>query len=112
MTDNIDPRAKELLELIRDEIHRAALESQIHAEFVLSGGGARLTGLIEMMEQSFHLPVRIAEPRGLVDMPEQVQQPEYATAVGLVLYGAKARRAHAQRSTNFVAKLKAMFAGA
>ena len=112
LTDVIEPRAQEFLALIRDEMRRAGLDSQIPAGFVLSGGGARLTGLVEMMEQAFHLPVRVAEPRGLVDMPEQVEQPEYATVVGLVLYGAKARRTHALRSTNFVAKLKAMFAGA
>jgi cell division protein FtsA len=112
LTDIIEPRAQEFLALIRDEMRRGGLDSQIPAGFVLSGGGARLTGLVEMMEQAFHLPVRVAEPRGLVDMPEQVEQPEYATVVGLVLYGAKARRLHAMRSTNFVAKLKAMFAGA
>ena len=112
LTDIIEPRAQEFLALIRDEMRRAGLESQIPAGFVLSGGGARLNGLVEMMEQAFHLPVRVAEPRGLADMPEQVEQPEYATVVGLVLYGAKARRNHALRSTNFVAKLKAMFAGA
>jgi cell division protein FtsA len=112
LTDIIEPRAQEFLALIRDEMRRAGLDSQIPAGFVLSGGGARLTGLVEMMEQAFHLPVRVAPPRALVDMPEQVEQPEYATVVGLVLYGAKARRLHAMRSTNFVAKLKAMFAGA
>ena len=112
LTDIIEPRAQEFLALIRDEMRRAGLDSQIPAGFALSGGGARLTGLVEMMELAFHLPVRVAEPRGLVDMPEQVEQPEYATVVGLVLYGAKARRLHAMRSTNFVAKLKAMFAGA
>jgi cell division protein FtsA len=112
LTDIIEPRTQEFLALIRDEMRRAGLDSQIPAGFVLSGGGARLNGLIEMMEQAFHLPVRIAEPRGLADMPEQVEQPEYATVVGLVLYGARARRSQSQRSTNFVAKLKAMFAGA
>jgi cell division protein FtsA len=112
LTDIIEPRTQEFLALIRDEMRRAGLDSQIPAGFVLSGGGARLNGLIEMMEQAFHLPVRIAEPRGLADMPEQVEQPEYATVVGLVWYGARARRSQSQRSTNFVAKLKAMFAGA
>jgi cell division protein FtsA len=112
LTDIIEPRTHEFLSLIRDEMRRAGLDSQIPAGFVLSGGGARLSGLVDMMEQAFHLPVRIAEPRGLVDMPEQVAQPEYATVVGLVLYGARARRTQALRSTNFVAKLKAMFAGA
>jgi cell division protein FtsA len=112
LTDIIEPRAQEFVALIRDEARRAGLDKQIPAGFVLAGGGARLNGLIEMMEQAFHVPVRIAEPRGLADMPEQVSQPEYATVIGLVLYGAKARRAQAQRNGNFVSKLKAMFAGA
>jgi cell division protein FtsA len=112
LTDIIEPRAQEFLALIRDEARRAGLDKQIPAGFVLAGGGGRLHGLVEMMEQAFHVPVRIAEPRGLADMPEQVSQPEYATVIGLVLYGAKARRAQTQRSGNFVAKLKAMFAGA
>jgi cell division protein FtsA len=112
LTDIIEPRSQEFLALIRDEARRAGLDKQIPAGFVLSGGGARLNGLLEMMEQAFHVPVRIAEPRGLADMPEQVAQPEYATVIGLVLYGAKARRAQVQRNGNLVAKIKAMFAGA
>ena len=112
LTDIIEPRAMELLSLIRDDLRRAGLDSQIPAGFVLAGGGARLHGLAELAVQWFHLPVRIAEPKGLSDMPEQVAQPEYATVVGLVLYGAKARRAAPSRSGNLVSKLRAMFAGA
>jgi len=112
LTDIIEPRSMELLALIRDDLQRAGLDGQIPAGFVLAGGGARLHGLDELAEQSFHLPVRIAEPKGLADLPEQVAQPEYATVVGLVLYGAKARRSAPQRAGNFVSKLKSMFAGA
>ena len=112
LTDILEPRANELLALIRDDLQRAGLDKQIPAGFVLAGGGGRLHGLLELTEQTFHLPVRIAEPKGLVDMPEQVAQPEYATVVGLVMYGAKARRTAPQRSGNLVSKLKAMFAGA
>ena len=112
LTDIIEPRAMELLALIRDDLQRAGLDGQIPAGFVLAGGGARLHGLDELAEQSFHLPVRIAEPKGLADLPEQVAQPEYATVVGLVLYGAKARRGSPQRAGNLVSKLKSMFAGA
>ena len=84
-------------------------------ETVLTGrvvDQAQLHGLLELAEQTFHLPVRIAEPKGLADLPEQVAQPEYATVVGLVVYGAKARRSAPQRGGNFVSKLKSMFAGA
>ncbi len=112
LTDIIEPRAMELLSLIRDDLQRAGLDGQIPAGFVLAGGGARLHGLDELAEQSFHLPVRVAEPKGLADLPEQVAQPEYATVVGLVLYGAKVRRSSPQRAGNLVSKLKSMFAGA
>ena len=112
LTDIIEPRAMELLALIRDDLQRAGLTKQIPAGFILAGGGARLHGLLELAEQSFHLPVRMAEPKGLVDLPEQVAQPEYATVIGLVMYGAKARRTSPQRSGTIVSKLKAMFAGA
>ena len=112
LTDIIEPRAMELLALIREDLQRSGLDRQIPAGFVLAGGGARLHGLDELAEQAFHLPVRIAEPKGLADLPEQVAQPEYATVVGLVLYGAKARRSAPQRAGNLVSKLKSMFAGA
>jgi cell division protein FtsA len=112
VTDIIEPRANELLALIRDDLQRAGLDKQIPAGFVLAGGGAKLYGLLDLTETTFHLPARIAEPKGLFDMPEQVSQPEYATVVGLVMYGAKARRASPQRGGNLVSKLKSMFAGA
>jgi cell division protein FtsA len=112
LTDIIEPRAQELLTLISEDLRRAGLISQIPAGFILAGGGARLNGLVEMTEQAFELPVRVSEPRGIMDMPEQVAQPEYATVIGLVLYAAKARRVGPQRAGGLVSKLKAMFAGA
>jgi cell division protein FtsA len=112
LTEIIEPRAQELLALICDDLRRAGLDKQIPAGFVLAGGGAKLHGLVELAESTFHLPVRIAEPKGLGDMPELVAQPEYATVIGLVMYGAKARRSSPQRAGTFVAKIKSMFAGA
>ncbi len=112
LTDIIEPRATELLAMIRDDLRRAGLETQIPAGFILCGGAARLYGFDELIEQSLHLPVRVAVPKGLADLPELVAQPEYATVIGLVMYGAKARRNTPQRAGNLVSKLKAMFAGA
>jgi cell division protein FtsA len=112
LVEIIEPRAQELITLIADDLRRAGMDRQMPAGFVLAGGGARLNGLLEMMEQTFHLPGRIAEPRGLLDLPEQVAQPEYATCLGLVSYAARARRAAPPKSGNLVSKLRAMFAGA
>jgi cell division protein FtsA len=112
LTDIIEPRAQELLALIADDLRRAGLNTQIPAGLIFTGGGACLYGLTELAEEGFHLPVRIAQPKGILDLPEQVAQSEYATTVGLVLYAAKARRGSAQRSGNLVARLKSILAGA
>jgi cell division protein FtsA len=106
-----EPRAQELLTLVREELRRAGLETVIPAGVVLSGGTAHLRGILELAERMFALPVRIAVPRGLEGMTEEVSRPEYSTAVGLVLYGARAKRLAAQRPSGWTGKLKAMFAG-
>ncbi len=107
----VEPRAQELLALVREELQRAGLESQIPAGLVLTGGASKLVGLAELAENVFELPARVAVPRGLEGMTEEVTQPEYATAIGLLLYGIRARRLAAQRPTGLAAKLKALFAG-
>ena len=108
----VEPRANELLMLIRDELRRAGLIEQIPAGIVLTGGGAHLRGLVELAEHVFNLPVRVAVPHGLQEMNEQVSQPEYSTAVGLLLYAARTRRVAEAKPSGWVGKLKSMFAGA
>jgi cell division protein FtsA len=112
LADIVEPRAQELLMLVRDELRRGGVENQIPAGIVLTGGGAQLRGLCELAEKIFNLPVRVAVPRGLAGMSEEVSRPEYAAAVGLVLYGARTRRSTGGRPNGWVGKLKSMFAGA
>jgi cell division protein FtsA len=100
-----------MLSLVHDELKRAGFAALIPAGIVLTGGGARLKGLIEIADHIFSLPVRIAAPRGLAGLPEEFAQPEYSASAGLLLYGARARRQTAARPTGLVGKLKAMFAG-
>ena len=111
LCDIVEPRAQELLTLVRDELKRAGLDTVIPAGLVLAGGGARLKGLVELADRTFSLPVRVATLRGLPGLPEEFAQPEYATSVGLLIYGAKARRQTTQRPATLVGRLKAMFAG-
>ncbi|MGH9737562.1 MAG: cell division protein FtsA [Candidatus Acidiferrales bacterium] len=112
LADIVEPRGQELLMLIRDELRRGGMESQIPAGIILTGGGAHLRGFPELTERVFNLPVRVASPRGLAEMSEDVSRPEYSTAVGLVLYGARTRRLAGARPAGFMGKLKSMFAGA
>jgi len=56
---------------------------------VITGGSAELQGIPEMAEQIFDSPARTGYPQGIAGLVEVVNKPMYATAVGLVLYGAQ-----------------------
>ena len=112
LSEIVEPRAHELLMLVRDELRRGGGEGMIPAGIVLTGGGAQLRGLCELAERIFNLPVRVASPRGLAGMSEEVSRPEYSTAVGLLLYAARSKRVAEARPGGWVGKLKSMFAGA
>ena len=56
---------------------------------VVTGGTALLKGVTEIGESIFNLPVRLGKPRGIAGLVDVVNNPMYATGVGLVLYGAK-----------------------
>ncbi len=62
LNEIVEPRAHELLSLVRDELQRGGFGALIPAGLVLSGGGAHLKGLVEMAERMFNLPVRLARP--------------------------------------------------
>ena len=85
------PRAVEMLDLVRDELRRAGFADELHAGFVLTGGGALLEGLAEAAEQRFGLPVRVGVPGGVTGLSDVVSGPVYSTAVGLALYGHRNR---------------------
>jgi cell division protein FtsA len=106
----LDARAQELLSLLRRELERAALLSAIPAGLVFVGGGARLQGLLDLSEAAFSLPARVGRPRGLAGLPEEAFAPEYATIVGLALYGGRAQQVIEEKPT-FSSRLKGLFLG-
>jgi cell division protein FtsA len=91
LSEVIEPRAVELMELIRAEIGRSGCEKQLGAGVVLTGGGAKLGGLAGLAEQTLGMPVRAGVPFGLEHMGETLPDPAFATAVGLVVHGNRRR---------------------
>jgi cell division protein FtsA len=85
----LEPRAEEIFSLIRDEIRRAGFDTALNAGVVLTGGGSLLPGMIEIAEQVFDLPVRRGQPEAAGGLCESISSPQYATAVGLALYGSR-----------------------
>jgi len=85
----LEPRVEEIFSLIHSDVVRSGHEEKIGSGVVVTGGSAELPGVVEVAEQVFNAPARVGYPRGISGLVEVVNQPMYATAVGLVLYGAR-----------------------
>ena len=96
----IEPRMQELFEMVQAEIEKSGCLNRIPAGLVISGGGSQLKGCSEVAQEVLHCPVRIGKPQGITTLPADLQDPRFATAVGLVLYGARQFRAnHSSRDS-------------
>jgi cell division protein FtsA len=85
----LEPRVEEIFSLIKREIYRAGMENLIVSGMVLTGGSALLDEATEIAESIFELPTRLGKPREISGLVDVVNNPMYATGVGLVLYGAR-----------------------
>ncbi len=83
------PRMEEVLDLVDQELTRSGCKHLIGAGIVLTGGSALIDGCQELGEQIFNLPTRIGYPRNIGGLKDVVNSPKYATAVGLLCYGAE-----------------------
>ena len=86
IADMIQPRMEEILSLVRDDIRKTKWFDRIPAGIVLTGGASALPGTAELAERLFDLPVRIGYPIGVSGLTDSVDDPRFATGVGLVLY--------------------------
>jgi cell division protein FtsA len=81
------PRVLELLRMTKQNISAHIARDQMLGEVVITGGGAHLRHIDTTAAEFFGLPVRIGLPATVAGLTDTVKQPEYATAVGLVLFG-------------------------
>ncbi|MBS9402100.1 cell division protein FtsA [Halomonas sp. TRM85114] len=86
LAEVVEPRYEELFTLIRDELRRSGFEDLVAAGVVLTGGTSRMEGVVELAEEIFHMPVRIACPQNVRGLADVVRNPIYSTGVGLLHY--------------------------
>lgn len=85
LAEVIQIRLEEIMEKVADYLNAQGVNlDSLHAGVVITGGSAKLAGMREFLERYFDLPVRIGYPMGVIGLKEKVQDPAYATAVGLV----------------------------
>ena len=98
LAEVVEPRYEELLSLVRDELRRSGFEELIAAGIVLTGGSAKMEGVVELAEEVFHLPVRLGIPQYVEGLSDVVRNPIHATGVGLLLYAKEAAQDRAHRA--------------
>lgn len=88
----IQPRMEEILEIALGEIKRSGSSKHLSAGVVLTGGGSLIKGTKELAQEVLGLPVKIGFPTGFTGgLVKEVENPVYATSVGLVLYAIQNR---------------------
>ncbi|BES72674.1 cell division protein FtsA [Marinobacter nanhaiticus D15-8W] len=87
LAEVVEPRYEELFTLVQTELRRSGFEDLIPAGVVITGGSSTMEGVVELAEEIFHMPVRLASPQSVSGMKDVVNNPIYATGVGLLIYG-------------------------
>lgn len=86
----IEQRMDEIFGLVYDEFEDRGFLGELAAGVVLTGGGSALSGVVELAQDVFNMPTSLGVPgKSISGLVEPVQQPDYATAVGLALYGSE-----------------------
>ncbi len=89
LAEVVEPRITELYELIADDLRKSGFMDLLGSGIVLTGGSAKMEGMVELAEEVFHMPVRLGVPQYVGGLSGVVHNPIFATGVGLVLYGHK-----------------------
>ncbi|WP_049723579.1 cell division protein FtsA [Gilvimarinus polysaccharolyticus] len=117
LAEVVEPRYDELFTLVQAELRRSGFEDMLPGGIVLTGGTAKMEGVVELAEEIFHMPVRLGAPQNIAGLSDIVNNPIYSTGVGLLLYALKQHlgdhhtTAAADSEPSFFTKLKKMFQG-
>ena len=86
VTEIMDARMRELFEKIGEEMSENASAHRLPAGLVLTGGAAQVANAAELGRDVLQIPVRVAAPEGIGGLTDHLLTPEYATAIGLLLW--------------------------
>src|SRR5215467_6967632 len=97
----LEPRARELFEMMRDALRQSGMYDVCIAGSVLTGGASRLAGIMDIAESVLRRPLRLSWPTALAKMPSTLAEPEYSTVLGMIFYGHRARIARGFQEGGF-----------
>ncbi|MEY4722668.1 MAG: hypothetical protein RLZZ324_181 [Candidatus Parcubacteria bacterium] len=90
----VQARFEEILEKVDKELKRIGKSGMLPAGVVLTGGGAKLPGLVDLAKQELRLPCSLGYPLNMTSITDRVNDLAFTTAIGLVQWGADETPAH------------------
>lgn len=87
----IQYRMEEILGFAQYEIESSGVMDKLSAGMVITGGGSLLRNLPQLIKHKLGYDVRVGYPNevNLTRLDDEINHPMYATAVGLLIYGAE-----------------------
>lgn len=98
--DVVDARLEEIFEGIQKELKRAGYNGKLPSGVVLTGGTANLKRIVDYAKDTLGLAVRLGAAKGYGGVGEHLDEPQFATAVGLMLADAEGAPAPKQTRTS------------
>ncbi|HEX3718257.1 MAG TPA: cell division protein FtsA [Verrucomicrobiae bacterium] len=80
-------RLEETFQFIETELSNSDLLERLRAGVFICGGGARIPGIQTLAENIFQLPGFVGKTNSISGLKSALDQPEFATAIGLVKFG-------------------------
>jgi cell division protein FtsA len=90
-------RLEEVFQLIGQDLEQADALNYLRAGVFLCGGGARVAGISKLAEQVLGMPVSVGKTNSISGLKSALDQPEFATAIGLVKFGSFQHRKRAAK---------------
>lgn len=86
----IEARLEEIFESVQSELKRAGRAGKLPSGVVLTGGTAQLKNIVDYAKEYLGLAARVGKTSGYGGVADNIEKPQYATAVGLMLMDAEA----------------------
>ncbi|HCW32507.1 MAG: cell division protein FtsA, cell division protein FtsA [Candidatus Peregrinibacteria bacterium GW2011_GWF2_39_17] len=89
MAEIIQARYHEIFVLGKDELAKINRDGMLPAGVVLTGAGVKMPGVIDLAREVLSLPVQIGFPQNFEGVVDKIDDPAYATAIGLAIWGSR-----------------------
>lgn len=100
----VDSRVEELFELVDKELHKIKRARKLPGGIVITGGGAKLPGIVDAAKERLQLAVRIGKLQDVTGLVDTVDDPQFYTAIGLmqldIYFGGENSQPHHERASD------------